>query len=326
MSDQVHLKSIEIEGFRGFQTKRSVSFAVPNGQLGSGLTVITGPNNAGKSTIIEALKIREAEKISFHVGMRNTKSELVTINYHFQKNELPIQETIKSNRKGSSETQKSATTPGIKFFSLPSRRAFEPYFNSNITSRDNYISRYTGALNPNRRSSLSSFELRLFNIELHEGNKINFDNLICRLLGYTPEWAIDQTETGQYFLKFINNHSSHSSDGMGEGVVSLFVIADALYESKPNEVIIIDEPELSLHPSLQKRLATVLNEYSQNRQIIIATHSPYFVDLHNLQHGAALARVISGKTGTEIFQLSNTKIINKLLSNQNNPHILEARC
>jgi chromosome segregation ATPase len=52
------LEKIEIIGFRGFSSKQIVQFSIPNGALGSGLTIITGANNSGKSSIIECLKAR----------------------------------------------------------------------------------------------------------------------------------------------------------------------------------------------------------------------------------------------------------------------------
>lgn len=52
------LEKIEILGYRGFSVKTEVHFAIPNGQEGSGLSIITGANNSGKSSIIECFKVR----------------------------------------------------------------------------------------------------------------------------------------------------------------------------------------------------------------------------------------------------------------------------
>jgi len=49
------IKTIQICGFRGFSINETLHFAAPSGEKGSGLTVIVGPNNSGKSSIIEAL-------------------------------------------------------------------------------------------------------------------------------------------------------------------------------------------------------------------------------------------------------------------------------
>ena len=50
------IKELHISGFRGFGNSQQISFAMPDGQtLGSGLSIITGANNSGKTTIIEAI-------------------------------------------------------------------------------------------------------------------------------------------------------------------------------------------------------------------------------------------------------------------------------
>jgi len=48
-------------------------------------------------------------------------------------------------------------------------------------------------------------------------------------------------------------------------------------QSKKNLIILIDEPELHLHPSLQERFINFIFEISDKYQIIITTHSPLFI-------------------------------------------------
>ncbi len=48
-----------------------------------------------------------------------------------------------------------------------------------------------------------------------------------------------------------------------------------------NRIIFLDEPEVSLHPSLQRKFFNYLNESSQTLQIFIATQSPFFLDINN---------------------------------------------
>ncbi|WP_049225768.1 ATP-dependent nuclease [Neisseria sicca] len=325
------LQSMEIQGYRGFQQKREIKFAIPRQDSvteGSGLTIITGSNNAGKSSIIECLKAREGgygKAPSFPNGTRNSLHEEVNIQYDFNNGHNEI---LKSVRKGSSQTEFIDKDTTVKFFVVPSRRAFEPYFNKFDTTRDDYIN--ANGFQAMRSSTLDNFSNRLFSIEKDNEVKNKYDDILEQVLGFRPEWAIDQNEQSQYFLKFISGKHSHSSNGIGEGIVSIFVIVDAIYDSKPGDIIIIDEPELSLHPSLQKRLCRLFVKYSQDRQIIISTHSPYFADIFALSNGAALVRVISTKEGTKIFQLSDDSrsLIAKLANgNLYNPHTwgLDAR-
>ncbi|MBD2347277.1 ATP-dependent nuclease [Anabaena subtropica] len=130
-------------------------------------------------------------------------------------------------------------------------------------------------------------------------------------------------DTGQYYLKINTGDAYHSSEGLGEGLVSLLYIVDALYDSHPGDVIVIDEPELSLHPSLQRKLATLLTDYATDRQIILSTHSPYFLNLKALENGATVARIYLKDGNSVISQLppSYAKEISALLKNDNNPHI-----
>ncbi|MGE0771700.1 MAG: AAA family ATPase [Cyclobacteriaceae bacterium] len=45
------LKELSIENYRGFFSKQTIYFGVPNGEnAGSGLTVVVGQNNSGKNS------------------------------------------------------------------------------------------------------------------------------------------------------------------------------------------------------------------------------------------------------------------------------------
>lgn len=316
------LSKLQVSGYRGFSDSTEIKFAIPTGLVGSGLSIITGPNNSGKSSIIECLRARNGHSaVSFTSGVRNSTQDEVYIEYHIDGSV----EFIKSIRKGSSETIRQISTLNRRIFVLPSRRAFNPYFGKNIMSRDNYVD--NAMLPPQRSSMLSYFEARLFSIA---NDPEKFNSLLEKVLGFQPVWTIDQSDQGQYFLKFFNESHSHSSDGMGEGIVSIFSIVDALYDSNPGDIIVIDEPELSLHPSLQKRLYSLIANLASDRQIIISTHSPYFVNISHVINGCSISRVwnCSNKTSVNQLTMSGIKSLKKISSiNIYNPHIfgLDAR-
>jgi energy-coupling factor transporter ATP-binding protein EcfA2 len=317
------LNRIEIVGYRGFRRREVLDLAIPNGEIGSGLTILTGPNNSGKSSILECLRARSGgqQTVSFSVGTRNADTEMVEIKYVVDGRD----EVLRSLTKGSSETIREGVVPNFDIFVLPSRRAFNPYFHRNPWTREQYLMNST--LPAQRSSVLTNFESRLFTTIKNPGP---FNEMLEKVLGFRPEWTIDQSDQGTYFLKFFNGKYSHSSDGMGEGIVSVFAIVDSLHDSKSTDVIVIDEPELSLHPNLQKRLAALLGQLSTDRQIVISTHSPYFVDLQALRNGGNLARITATDNGTRINQLSDpAKASIRRLSEGNiyNPHVfgLDAR-
>ena len=61
--------------------------------------------------------------------------------------------------------------------------------------------------------------------------------------------------------------------------------------------LLIDEPELSLHPELQRNLCQLMLEFSRTHQLLVATHSPYFVDWSLLSKTGSLTKVVLNADG-----------------------------
>ena len=314
------ISQVTIEGLRGFEVERTIDFSIPdNIHDGSGYNVIVGPNNSGKTTVIEAIKAFNGyESPTFSIGKRNKKSaskiKLTLTDSADKKYEI---KTISSG--GSSSDYKEKIQK--KFYVLPSRRYFNYEFGKSITSRDQYIaqeSQHTSS----RGSQLNNFYFRLFQIL---ENKSAFDELLQEIIGERIEWTIDQHDSGTYYIKYSYGDIDHSSEGLGDGLWSAFTICDALYDSSEGDVIIVDEPELSIHPAIQKRLLQVFSKQSKTKQIIVCTHSPYFIDWKLISNGGMLARTVKKKDdGVCVFTLTpefRTKL-NSFMNDINNPHTL----
>jgi hypothetical protein len=70
-----------------------------------------------------------------------------------------------------------------------------------------------------------------------------------------------------------------NAENLGSGIemiISLLYLETMASLSKENIVLIIDEPELHLHPSLQEKFVRYLKFISSKKQVILSTHSPYF--------------------------------------------------
>jgi predicted ATP-dependent endonuclease of OLD family len=168
---------------------------------------------------------------------------------------------------------------------------------------------------------------RLRTVDRDPVKRVAFDHLLERIIGAKLDWTFDEIATGQQFMKLIESDGSwHTSEGLGDGLVSLLFIVDALYDSEPGSLIAIDEPELSLHPQLIRRLARVLSDFASDRQVLIATHSPHLVDWSDIENGATVARVFKVKGRSEIAQPSPDalKAVAKLSGRRNlrNPHTI----
>lgn len=315
------IKNLSICGLRGFAEKQSLEFAIPDGNSGSGITALVGPNNGGKSTVIEAIRALSLNsEQSFTVGKRNQKAgDKVQISLTGVNDNSWELRTVDSGGSECTLVKNGDPLPPNSIFVLPSRRFFNPLFGKTAHNREQHIR--SSGLPAVRSTALDQFSHRLFQIQK---NREEFDNVLKKVLTPVPNWTIDQSDGGQYFLKYDIGGSYHNSDGLGEGLISLFFIVDALYDSKAGDVIVIDEPELSLHPSFQRRLSKLLVEYAADRQIIIATHAPYFVDFHAITCGAKIARVYSKNYESKISMLGEESVDNLkgFLKNLNNPHIL----
>lgn len=311
------IKTLSCIGYRGFATKQMLNLATPNGKPGSGLTVLVGPNGGGKSTLVECFnKISLANRnASFSTGKRNKKAgDFVAIEVDCDNGQGSLRTT-----KGGSETQWDGPTPP-KIYYLPSRRFFNPYFGNNRWDRNMYLDNQP--VFQTRTNPIDSYTFRL--VDLNKSDSSHFDAILGRILGKPLQWTIDQDDNGQYYVK-ITKHQGlhHSSDGMGEGVLSLMFIVDALCGNN-NELLVIDEPELSLHPQLQRRLLNEILEKTKDSQVVISTHSPNMLSLESIINGGVVARVYESQEGTMVREIDerSRKFIASAWQNLNNPHVL----
>jgi predicted ATP-dependent endonuclease of OLD family len=313
------IKELSIWGLRGFGYAQTIKFSIPDEQrIGSGLTIVAGANNSGKTTIIESIRaFIGKDSPSFSEGKRNQMTNgKITLRLKDENNK---ECTITSVPGGGSSTQKSDSN-SFNYYVVPSRRAIPFDFTRGEWNRDTYISS-AQRLGNERSHSLSNFNFRIFQIERQ---KDRFDEIITRVLGSDFQWTVEQRDTGNYYIKYINDGVSHSSEGVGDGIWSIFTICAGLFDAPEKGVVVIDEPELSVHPAVQKRLMTLFLEYSMTRQIILCTHSPYFVNWEAIMNGASLIRVVKENSVSKCYRISEEckNIFGNMLCDLNNPHTL----
>ena len=79
---EIFIKTLKISNYKGFKACEkedlsdafSVEFCTPNGTRGSGLTVLLGDNNCGKTTILDAVNLAAIDIPTAHEWMRGKKS------------------------------------------------------------------------------------------------------------------------------------------------------------------------------------------------------------------------------------------------------------
>ncbi len=79
---------------------------------------------------------------------------------------------------------------------------------------------------------------------------------------------------------FRNHKSGKEFDiqGLSSGEKQLFfrIMAVKMFEAH-NSILLVDEPEISLHPAWQQKILKIYEQVGQDNQVIVATHSPHII-------------------------------------------------
>lgn len=104
--------------------------------------------------------------------------------------------------------------------------------------------------------------------------KTNFqdtiDNLFCTTLK-----TIDRTSNELLFCQYGETLSPYSLSS-GEKQMLIILLTVLLQNNEPS-ILLMDEPEVSLHVDWQQRLVGIIRDLNPNVQIILTTHSPAMI-------------------------------------------------
>jgi predicted ATPase len=98
---------------------------------------------------------------------------------------------------------------------------------------------------------------------------------------------------------------------LSDGSIRFICLATALLQPNPPSTIIIDEPELGLHPSAISILAELIQDAAKRTQLIVATQSPSLID----QFGIEDVVVVNRKDGASTFERLQEKDFTAWLEN-----------
>ena len=287
------------------------------------MTILVGPNNSGKSAILEAIQFLQNNDTPAITKSQRNGATGGRFAIEYATDDGPRILAAQSEGGPVVWEQRPNRTDTEQIFVVPSRRALEAKFGTGPGARTEF-NKNTSALS--LRSPYRALSGRIIDIDR---DKAHFNELLFRILGKHVQWYLEDAGNGQFYIEVTGPSHSHSGDGLGDGLLALFVLVDALRDFPEGHTLVIDEPELSFHPATQRRFAEVLAEFSSRRQIILATHSPYFVNWAHIEHGARLFRVFVGEGSSTIAGLTDATAADAiaLLRDRQNPHLLglEAR-
>lgn len=152
------------------------------------------------------------------------------------------------------------------------------------------------AMLKNKNEKVGDVQKKVFN----EINEI-FENLSIDVK------VEDISQDGRNITLFTNSSADKFDiNELSSGEKQLFLRTLAIKMLNPeNSIILIDEPELSLHPKWQQRIVDVYKKIGKNNQIIIATHSPHILGSVRKENIMLLDKDDEGqivvRTGDELY-------------------------
>ncbi len=186
-------------------------------------------------------------------------------------------------------------------FEKPIPKLFLNFLKENIISIDEYREKPDQELNPSLVSptggSLASILFNLKNGRPKDKQKFEkirekfhkiFSNLELDVIKENDEIKIHTQKSGVESTTYF----------IGAGILESLLLITHIIAHK-GKIIIVDHPELHLHPHAARSLAAVIDE-SKDMQIILITHSPYFIKIDKTHK---IFRFVQENAQTKIFTL-----------------------
>lgn len=127
--------------------------------------------------------------------------------------------------------------------------------------------------------------------------KKEFLNLISILIPYIEGINVELIGDNRRIFKIKECYSQEYvfSPFVSDGTVNILALISALYFEKGN-IILIEEVEKHIHPSLLMKIVGMIKEVSNNKQIVITTHSPEILDYCDLKDICLVYRDLNGNS------------------------------
>jgi len=295
------LAKLRLINFRAFQDF-TISF-------GDGAYLV-GPNNAGKSTILTALRTADAllryayarkpDRTAFHngsnwpaypVNLREFPSLKDSLRHEFGSAEARLELTWKDGAKLTAVWPEEIEDDADPFFFLERKPGFgvttvkhareffpplgvvpilNPIEHTETLLEVKYVRQHVAG-------RLSSRHFR------NQLRMLGGDGALEGFLAWSEEWLgeVSIESLGQhigdsgmeldvYYLE-VGSRVPKELVWAGDGIQIWFQILYHVYRVRACQTIILDEPDVYLHPDLQRRLVQLLE--STGRQVVLATHS-----------------------------------------------------
>ena len=142
--------------------------------------------------------------------------------------------------------------------------------------------------------------------QMREKNELHYRRIcdtIRQVAPFFESFILDVEEEGDNLttkLEWKQKGSSfpYQAWQLSDGTIRFICLTTALLQPTPPSMIVIDEPELGLHPFALEILSAIIHEVSERTQIIVSTQSPLLMNHFNPEQVV----VVDREAGESRFQ------------------------
>lgn len=165
--------------------------------------------------------------------------------------------------------------------------------------------RHAEIIEDNKALRYDASNIAPFLLRLRKQHSSCYDEILnaCRLVApFFDDFLLEPQQLGPK-TKVALSWKTKGSDypmqpyHLSDGSIRFICLATALLQPNPPSTIIIDEPELGLHPEAIRILGELIKDAAKRTQIIVATQSPLLLD----QFAIKDTIVVSRKDGQSTF-------------------------
>lgn len=152
-------------------------------------------------------------------------------------------------------------------------------------------------------ANIAPFLLSLKNSELYSEHYERIVHAVRLVIPFFDDFRLDVQKLGEAEKVRLSWNQKGSDFPMqpyhlSDGSIRFICLAAALLQPNPPSIIIIDEPELGMHPAAIAVLAELIQAAAHRTQVIAATQSPALID----QFGIDDIIVVNRENGASTFQ------------------------
>lgn len=271
------IKSLTISSYKSFIEPAAI-------KLSSNFNIFIGANNCGKTNILDA--------IDFLMNPQKDPSRL-----HHHRSDIQMSLTLDRDEQSTCACAADVTVTGKQY---------------KVTMSDRSGPKTSLKLQQTLAAKVRRLRYADFNdlpaiersySDLAQKHPKAFARMTALLNKYFPEIEsverIADTMTRAPTTVSEGRHKSITIERLGGGFRRVLVIV--LYTLHPEySVVLIDEPEIHLHPAMIKRIKKLL-QATQANQVIVTSHSPLFVNASSLHQ---VYRVLKDDQGSHVYYMS----------------------